>query len=104
MDIEFLPHDRLHRLGESATHPIEPRCGALAAARREALLDAARCVVQTHALAPTAGVTAPQSRVVVRRVLAAQVESALQLLVLVRAAWRQQAWALAAEPPPIWRT
>ncbi len=31
MDIDLSPHDHLHRLGESATHPIEPRCGALAA-------------------------------------------------------------------------
>ena len=31
MDIDFFPYDNLHRLGESATHPIEPRCGALAA-------------------------------------------------------------------------
>ena len=31
MNIGFLPHDHLPRLGESATHPIEPHCGALAA-------------------------------------------------------------------------
>ena len=31
MDIDVSPHDYFHRLGESATHPIEPRCGALAA-------------------------------------------------------------------------
>ena len=31
MNIEVLPHDSLHLLGESATHPIEPRCGTLAA-------------------------------------------------------------------------
>jgi len=31
MNIEISIHDRPHLLGESATHPIEPRCGALAA-------------------------------------------------------------------------
>ncbi len=31
MDIDFFPYNHLHRLGESATHPIEPRFGALAA-------------------------------------------------------------------------
>ena len=33
IDMGFLRHDQLHRLGERATHPIEPRCGALAALR-----------------------------------------------------------------------
>jgi hypothetical protein len=31
MDTEVSSHDHPHRLGESATHPIEPRCGTLAA-------------------------------------------------------------------------
>jgi hypothetical protein len=31
MDMDVFPSDHLHRLGESATHPIEPRYGALAA-------------------------------------------------------------------------
>ncbi len=30
MTIGFLDHDKLHLLGDSATHPIEPRYGALA--------------------------------------------------------------------------
>lgn len=77
---------------------------ALAAAPRAALLDAAREVLQGHALAATAGVTAVQPAVVVLRVLAPRVEPAMQLLAQVRAAWRQQAWGLAAEPPRIWRT
>jgi urease accessory protein len=77
---------------------------ALTAARRDAMLDAARAATTADALAATAGVTAPQSRVVVLRVLAARVEPALQLLARVRALWRLQAWGLAAEPPRIWRT
>jgi hypothetical protein len=31
MNAEISSHDHFHRSGESATHPIEPRCGALAA-------------------------------------------------------------------------
>jgi urease accessory protein len=77
---------------------------ALAPARRTALVDSARALVQGHALAATAGVTAPQAGVVVLRALAARVEPAMQLLAAVRAAWRAEAWGLAAEPPRIWRT
>ena len=73
-------------------------------ARREALLARARDAVQGEALAATAGITAPQARVVVARVLAQGVEPALALLARVRAAWRLAAWGLQAEPPRIWRT
>jgi hypothetical protein len=31
MNIDFSSHDTVHLLGESTTHPIELRCGALAA-------------------------------------------------------------------------
>jgi len=31
MNIEICTHDHFHLLGESAKHPIEPRCAALAA-------------------------------------------------------------------------
>ena len=31
MNIDFCSHDGVHLVGESATHPIEPRCGTLAA-------------------------------------------------------------------------
>jgi urease accessory protein len=77
---------------------------ALAPSRREALLEAARETTTGHALAATAGCTAPQSRTVVLRALAHGVEPAMQLLAQVRAAWRQVAWGLAAQPPRIWRT
>ena len=31
MNIDFCCHDGVQLLGEGATHPIEPRCGTLAA-------------------------------------------------------------------------
>jgi hypothetical protein len=31
MDTKFVDHEDVHPLGESATHPIELRCGTLAA-------------------------------------------------------------------------
>ena len=73
-------------------------------ARREALLDAARHAVSGSPLAVTAGVTSPQNSLVLLRVLASHVEPVMQLLLAVRAAWRQTAWGLDAEPPRIWRT
>ena len=76
----------------------------LPAAQRDALLDGAREAVVSSPLAATAGATAPQSSVIVLRVLAPGVEPAMQLLAATRAAWRQVAWGLKAEPPRIWRT
>ena len=76
----------------------------LAAALRDALLDAARECGQASPLAARVGATSPHERVVVLRVLAPRVEAAMGLLTGVRAAWRQLAWSLAAEPPRIWRT
>ncbi len=43
MDIEIRSHDHSHLLGESATHPIEPRCGTLAALLRLAGMSPQRC-------------------------------------------------------------
>lgn len=71
--------------------------------RRDALLDAAREAAAQGPLARTSGVTAPQPGVVVLRVLATHVESALALLMRARAAWRRVAWGLAEEPPRVWR-
>ncbi len=90
-------HTVLATLWFAAGTPLVP-------ARRDALLDAARACIEGHALAATAGVTSPQSRVVVVRALAGQVETVMQLLAAVRAAWRQAAWDLDAAPPRIWRT
>ena len=76
---------------------------ALAPARRQALLDSAREVLAAGPLHRTAGATAAQPRVVVVRLLTHGVEPVLHCLMAVRAAWRRQAWALAPNPPRIWR-
>ena len=78
-------------------------CGAeIARPRREALLDAARAVIDVHPLAASAGATAPGPQVLVVRVLAPLVEPALQLLKEVRRAWRPLAWDLPPEEPRGW--
>ncbi|MED5617849.1 urease accessory protein UreD [Ideonella sp. BN130291] len=77
---------------------------ALAPSLREALLEGTRDILAGHTLAALAGCTSPQPQCVVLRVLADQVEPALQLLGAVRACWRQVAWGMAAHPPRIWRT
>ncbi|MBU4422847.1 MULTISPECIES: urease accessory protein UreD [unclassified Acidovorax] len=102
-----------HRLLQSPLGLAGQRCMAslffvtgtpLDKARRDTALDAARAVMDTHALKATAGATSPNGQVVVLRVLAPQVEPAMQLLQQVRAAWRAALWQLGAEPPRIWST
>ncbi|MDE2095028.1 MAG: urease accessory protein UreD [Burkholderiales bacterium] len=77
---------------------------ALPAMRRESLLDAARAVIDGHALRPSAGATAPHDGVIVLRVLAPRVEPAMQLLSAVWAEWRRVAWQLAPCAPRVWQT
>jgi urease accessory protein len=77
---------------------------ALDDARRERLLDAAREILGAHALAASAGATAPQPDVVALRVLAPRVEPAFELLTRVWRAWREIAWARPACTPRVWRT
>jgi len=77
---------------------------ALSAARRDALLDAAREVALAHDLHRTAGATAPHDKLVVLRVLVPRVEPAMNLLTAVWARWREVAWGLAASVPRVWRT
>jgi urease accessory protein len=78
-------------------------CGEpIARTRREAILDAAREVIGAHALASTAGATAPGPQVIVVRVLAPLVEPALALLKSVRRAWRPLLWNLPAVDPRGW--
>ena len=77
---------------------------ALAATRRERLLDAARACVADDALAARAGVTQLGPGLVVLRLLAARVEPAFALLAAVRAAWRREAWGLKPQPPRVWST
>ena len=100
-----------HRLLESPQGLAGHRCMAslffvvgtpLERARRDTALDAARAVMDAHALKATAGATSPNGQVVVVRALAPQVEPAMQLLRQVRAAWRAALWQLDAEPPRIW--
>lgn len=76
----------------------------LSGARREALLEAAREVCAADPLNASAGCTAPETGVVVLRVLAERVEPAMALLSRVWAAWRPLAWGLAPCPPRVWRT
>jgi urease accessory protein len=77
---------------------------AISAARREALLDAARTACEGHALARTAGSTAPNDAVVLLRALAPRVEPLMALLQDVRNRWRAAAWDLPAVLPRIWKT
>lgn len=76
----------------------------LAAARRDALLEAARDCAAAPSLQGRVGVTSPLPQVVVARALADRVEPAMQWMCAVRAAWRREAWGLEAHPPRIWRT
>ena len=77
---------------------------ALAAARRDGLLDAARECCVAHPLRATAGITSPHAELVLLRVLAPRVEPAMQLLVAVWQRWRELAWSLAPCAPRVWRT
>jgi urease accessory protein len=71
--------------------------------RRDAALDAARAVMDAHSqVKATAGATSPNAQMVVVRVLAPQVEPAMQLLKAVRVAWREGMWGMKGEAPRIW--
>jgi len=74
----------------------------LGRARREQALDSARERIAAHRLAASAGATSPNAQVVLVRVLADQVEPAMDLLRQVRLAWRQALWGMAATSPRIW--
>jgi urease accessory protein len=73
------------------------------AARRAALLDAARTAAGAGDPV-VAGATSPDARVVVVRALAHRTEPATALLNRVWAAWRETAWGLPAPLPRVWRT
>jgi urease accessory protein len=77
---------------------------ALAEARRDALLGAAREAMRAHPLGPNAGASAVQAQVVVVRVLAARVEPAMELLTRIWGAWRLLAWQCLPSLPRVWRT
>jgi urease accessory protein len=73
-------------------------------ARRDGFLDVAREAAAGHTLNRLCGVTAPNPRCIVLRVLADRVEPAMNLLVAVWKAWRMHAWSLQPCPPRVWRT
>jgi urease accessory protein len=77
---------------------------AIAADRRERLVDAARAACDAHPLGRDAGTTAVDPGVIVVRALAPRVEPAMALLASVWRAWRPLAWGLEASPPRVWRT
>jgi urease accessory protein len=72
--------------------------------RRQRALDAAREIIDAHALRDTAGATSPDAQVVVVRVLAPLVEPAMDLLRSVWLAWRAQLWGMRGTSPRIWST
>jgi urease accessory protein len=71
--------------------------------RLQALLDEARLHTEASPTAARAGCTRLGDQGVVLRVLAPQVEPAMQLLQRVWAAWRHTAWGLKACTPRVWR-
>jgi urease accessory protein len=77
---------------------------AMPRARRDALLDGARELAASHALAATAGSTSAHDEVVVLRLLAPRVEPAMGLLQQVWSRWRELAWQMPAAAPRVWRT
>ena len=80
-------------------------CGSeIARARRERALDCVRALIEVHPLRDSAGATAPQTRVLVVRVLSPLVEPTMDLLRQLWAAWRAELWDLHGLPPRIWKT
>ncbi len=78
-------------------------CGSdIPRTRREQALDAVRAVMDTHPLRETAGATAPNSRVLVVRILSPVVEPAMDLLKRLWAVWRAELWGLSAQRPRTW--
>ena len=75
-------------------------------ARREAGLEAARAALGAPSEGEgwEGGVTSPDARVLVARVLAPVVEPAMAALRRVRGAWRELLWAVPDTPARIWST
>jgi urease accessory protein len=66
------------------------------------VITLARSVCDQHALELQAGVTSPDAKLVVVRVLSAQVEQAMDLLRHIWLLWRSELWLLPAVAPRIW--
>ena len=71
-------------------------------ALREQVLALARQLCEAHPLRLQSGVSSPDERVVVVRVLSEQVESAMALLRSIWLQWRLHCWQLPAVMPRIW--
>ena len=78
------------------------RGDAMDDALREQVLALARQLCEVHPLCLQSGVSSPDERVVVVRVLSAQVESAMALLRSIWLQWRLHCWQLPAVMPRIW--
>lgn len=76
----------------------------LGKSRCELALEVARNVIASHELVRQAGATSPDRKVVMVRVLAAQVEPAMDLLRKIWSAWRPSLWQLSASSPRVWST
>lgn len=74
----------------------------LSRARRQQVLDSAREALAQHELVSTAGVTSPNPRVVVVRLLAPVIEPAMDLMRTLRTTWRRELWSLNSANPRIW--
>lgn len=68
----------------------------------EQVVSMARNICESHPLRLQSGVTSPDERVVVVRVLSAQVENAMALLRNIWLAWRQHHWQRPSVMPRIW--
>lgn len=71
-------------------------------ARRQNALDCARAVMADHELAAMAGITSPNTQVIVLRALAPVVEPAMDLIRAVRTQWLAHLWGQASNNPRIW--
>jgi urease accessory protein len=74
----------------------------IARARRDAVLEVARSLIDVHGLRESAGATSPHAEIIVVRALAPVVEPAMQLLRQVWKAWRAELWNMTGTPPRIW--
>ena len=74
----------------------------LSEAQRRLALDVARQVCEASPLSAWSGVTSPDPRIVVLRVLAPQVEAVFRLLQQVWLDWRSEIWGLPTVSPRIW--
>ena len=77
---------------------------ALVRGRIQRALESARAACAGHPLEATCGVTSPNGRVVLLRVLSPLVEPAMQHLRTAWSAWRQEMWKMKAPLPRIWST